>query len=308
MANPQSSHSSLQVPQGMEITAEIKPGYDAILTREALELVATLHRAFEPRRQQLLQARAERTKRLDAGERPDFLAETKSVREGDWKIAPLPQDLQCRRVEITGPVERKMIINALNSGADSLHDRLRRFEYAELGQPDHRPYQSEGRGAPHDLAGTERQVVHAQRQGRHADRASARLASGREAREGRRQARVGRHLRLRALHGAQREGTSRARRGPVLLSAEDGEPSRSASVERHLRRRAGSGRRAARHDSRDGADRNHRRRLRNGRDPVRAARTQLGPERRPLGLHLLGDQEVQGRPRLLPGRPLARSR
>ncbi len=103
----------------MEITAEIKPGYEAILTREALELVAALHRTFEPRRQQLLQARVERTKRLDAGERPDFLAETQSVREGDWTIAPLPQDLQCRRVEITGPVERKMIINALNSGADS---------------------------------------------------------------------------------------------------------------------------------------------------------------------------------------------
>ena len=111
--------SSLSLPQGMEITAEIKPGYEAILTREALELVAALHRTFEPRRQQLLQARVERTKRLDAGERPDFLAETKNVREGDWKIAPLPQDLQCRRVEITGPVERKMIINALNSGADS---------------------------------------------------------------------------------------------------------------------------------------------------------------------------------------------
>ncbi len=119
MANPQSSQSSLQLPQGMEIKAEIKPGYEAILTREALELVAALHRTFEPRRQQLLQARAERTQRLDAGERPDFLAETKNVREGDWKIAPLPQDLQCRRVEITGPVERKMIINALNSGADS---------------------------------------------------------------------------------------------------------------------------------------------------------------------------------------------
>ena len=56
---------------------------------------------------------------LDAGERPNFLAETKHVREGNWTIAPLPADLQCRRVEITGPVERKMIINALNSGADA---------------------------------------------------------------------------------------------------------------------------------------------------------------------------------------------
>jgi malate synthase len=109
----------LALPKGMEITAEIRPGFETILTRDALELVAKLHRTFEPRRQALLQARVERTRRLDAGERPDFLRETKSVREGDWKIAPLPQDLQCRRVEITGPVERKMIINALNSGADS---------------------------------------------------------------------------------------------------------------------------------------------------------------------------------------------
>ncbi|MCA3856683.1 malate synthase A, partial [Burkholderia sp.] len=109
----------ITLPQGMTITGEIKPGYEAILTPAALELVAALHRTFEPRRQTLLQARVERTKRLDAGERPDFLAETKSIREGDWKVAPLPADLQCRRVEITGPVERKMIINALNSGADS---------------------------------------------------------------------------------------------------------------------------------------------------------------------------------------------
>jgi malate synthase len=117
--NMANSLTSLPLPQGMEISAEIKPGYEAILTSEALELVAALHRTFEPRRQELLQARAERTKRLDAGERPNFLAETKSVRDGDWTIAPLPRDLQCRRVEITGPVERKMIINALNSGADS---------------------------------------------------------------------------------------------------------------------------------------------------------------------------------------------
>src|ERR1700754_3038519 len=113
MANP------LPLPQGMNITGEIKPGFDTILAREALALVAQLHRAFEPRRRELLKARAERVKRLDAGERPDFLASTKSIREGDWKVAPLPADLQCRRVEITGPVERKMIINALNSGADS---------------------------------------------------------------------------------------------------------------------------------------------------------------------------------------------
>ena len=111
--------NTLSLPQGMQITGAIEPGFETILTEPALELVAKLHRAFESRRRELLNARAERVRRLDAGERPDFLEETRAVREGDWKIAPLPKDLECRRVEITGPVDRKMIINALNSGADS---------------------------------------------------------------------------------------------------------------------------------------------------------------------------------------------
>ena len=106
-------------PAGMTISGEIKPGYDTILTPAALELVARLHRAFEPRRQELLALRVARAARLDAGERPDFLPETAHIRAGDWSIAPLPQALLCRRVEITGPVERKMVINAFNSGADS---------------------------------------------------------------------------------------------------------------------------------------------------------------------------------------------
>ena len=88
-----------------------------VLTPEALAFVAELHRRFNGRRLELLAARAERQKRFDAGEKPDFLAETAAVRAGDWKVAPIPADLQDRRVEITGPVDRKMIINALNSGA-----------------------------------------------------------------------------------------------------------------------------------------------------------------------------------------------
>ncbi len=109
----------MALPAGMEIKAPLHTGFDTVLTDEALALVAALHRQFEPRRKELLARRVERTKRLDAGERPDFLAETRNVRDGDWKVAPVPADLQCRRVEITGPVERKMIINALNSGADA---------------------------------------------------------------------------------------------------------------------------------------------------------------------------------------------
>jgi malate synthase len=88
-----------------------------VLTPEALAFLAQLHRRFDGRRLELLAARQARQARFDAGEAPDFLAETAAVRAGDWKVAPIPADLTDRRVEITGPVDRKMIINALNSGA-----------------------------------------------------------------------------------------------------------------------------------------------------------------------------------------------
>ncbi len=88
-----------------------------ILSPEALEFVALLQSEFEPRRRELLAARAERWQRLKDGELPDFLPETRSVRESEWRVPEAPADLRERRVEITGPVERKMMINALNSGA-----------------------------------------------------------------------------------------------------------------------------------------------------------------------------------------------
>jgi malate synthase len=88
-----------------------------ILTDDALAFVTDLQRRFGSRRSELLQARAERQQRLGAGELPDFLPETREVRESDWTIEPVPADLQDRRVEITGPTDRKMVINALNSGA-----------------------------------------------------------------------------------------------------------------------------------------------------------------------------------------------
>jgi len=88
-----------------------------VLTPEALDFVASLHRRFNATRETLLRARIARQEVLDAGIAPDFLVETRSVREGHWEVAPAPADLDDRRVEITGPVERKMMINALNSGA-----------------------------------------------------------------------------------------------------------------------------------------------------------------------------------------------
>ncbi len=103
--------------EGLEITAPISDSFAEILTPEALAFVVKLQRSFNKRRIELLAARDERQKLIDQGELPDFLPETKSVRESDWMAAPIPADLQDRRVEITGPVDRKMIINALNSGA-----------------------------------------------------------------------------------------------------------------------------------------------------------------------------------------------
>jgi malate synthase len=92
-------------------------GADQILTPEALEFLAELHERFNERRLALLDARAERQKRFDAGELPDFPEETRDIREGDWKVGSIPTDLLDRRVEITGPTNAKMVINALNSGA-----------------------------------------------------------------------------------------------------------------------------------------------------------------------------------------------
>lgn len=103
--------------QGVEISAPIHRQQETVLSRPALQFIADLHRRFNARRLELLAAQKERQRRLDAGERPDFLPQTKQIRESEWTVAPIPKDLLDRRVEITGPVDRKMIINALNSGA-----------------------------------------------------------------------------------------------------------------------------------------------------------------------------------------------
>ena len=105
------------LPSGVEVLGEITPAFAEILTPEALAFVAKLQRHFGTRRKQCLERRQERQRLLDQDEGLDFLPETKQIREGDWKCAPIPSDIQDRRVEITGPTDRKMVINALNSGA-----------------------------------------------------------------------------------------------------------------------------------------------------------------------------------------------
>ena len=103
--------------QGVEIHGALGPRAGEVLSDAAMAFLAALHRKFNPSRLRLLTLREERQARFDKGELPDFLPETRHVRDGDWKVAPIPADLQDRRVEITGPTDRKMVINALNSGA-----------------------------------------------------------------------------------------------------------------------------------------------------------------------------------------------
>ena len=110
--------ASLVLPDGLTLLAEPTADHTEILGHDALAFVAELERRFGPRRRELLALRTERQAALDAGAALDFLEETAHVRAGDWKVAELPDDLLDRRVEITGPVDRKMIINALNSGAN----------------------------------------------------------------------------------------------------------------------------------------------------------------------------------------------
>ena len=110
--------TNLQLPDGVEVTGEVKPGYEEILSPTALELIARLHRELEPRRQAALAARTQVVEAIDAGGTLDFLEETRAVREDDsWRVAKPAPGLVDRRVEITGPTDRKMTINAMNSGA-----------------------------------------------------------------------------------------------------------------------------------------------------------------------------------------------
>src|SRR3954465_8419477 len=102
---------------GIEISGPTEEQLNQVLTEDALEFVAELHRRFDERRRRLLRKRAGRQPPLDGGGTLDFLDETREIRDGDWSVAPPPPDLEKRWVEITGPVDRKMVINALNSGA-----------------------------------------------------------------------------------------------------------------------------------------------------------------------------------------------
>jgi malate synthase len=102
---------------GIDVTGEVPTDVAQVLSPEALAFVGALHREFNPTREALLARRSERQTEIAGGKRPAFLTETRSVREGEWRVGPAPAPLNDRRVEITGPTDRKMMINALNSGA-----------------------------------------------------------------------------------------------------------------------------------------------------------------------------------------------
>jgi len=104
--------------QHLVIRGELRSGYEKVLTPGAVAFIAELERKFGPERRRLLARRADIQRRLDTGWKPDFLPETKPIRDGDWRVAPIPRDIEDRRIEITGPTDRKMVINALNCGAN----------------------------------------------------------------------------------------------------------------------------------------------------------------------------------------------
>ena len=106
-------------PDNVSITGDFKDSYNEILSPEAINFLIELHNKFNTKRIDLLEKRKEREKLINNGHLPDFLTSTSEIRNQDWKVAPVPKDLQNRKVEITGPTDRKMVINALNSGANA---------------------------------------------------------------------------------------------------------------------------------------------------------------------------------------------
>ncbi len=231
---------------GVHVHASPSPRQAEILTDEALAFVADLHRRFNARRLELLARRMERQKLFDAGQLPHFLTETKAVRDGDWKVAPIPADLMDRRVEITGPVDRKMIVNALNSGAKVF---MADFEdatspmFANMieGQANLKDRWA-GRIDFTDPATGKTYALKSEPC--RADGAPARLASAGAARDGRRSGNVRRAVRLRPLRLPLRQDPDGSRRDARLLSAEAGKPPRGAPLERGLLTRRSRARRA----------------------------------------------------------------
>ena len=276
---------------------------EAIITPQAMRLVTELQRRFNPRRLELLAARQGRQAAIDAGAMPDFLPETAAIRAADWNIAPVPADLQDRRVEITGPVERKMMINALNSAGAGLHGRLART-------PAHRPGRTSSRASrtsrTPSIAPSATPIRPAGKHYSLNDRTATLIVRPRGWHL------VEKHVRIDGepvsaslfdfgvYLANNHESLARHGTGPYFYL-----PKMESHLEARLwndvlrRRPRASGHAAGNHQG-HGAHRDHSRRLRDGRDPLRTARAFGRPELRPLGLHLQLHQEI---PRTAPIRP-----
>ena len=237
------------MPDGIELHGPVVPERDRILTEEALAFVGDLQRRFGPVRLELLRRREERQAEIDAGVMPDFLVATRDVRESEWTVAPAPADLDDRRVEITGPAEPKMMINALNSGARvfmaDLEDALSpTWANVVAGQA---AIADATRGTL-TFDSPEGKAYRLERGAGHARRPAARLAPHRVARAGRRRPDLGVAVRLRDVPvPLGRARRSRPGAGRTCTSPSSSRTTRRASGTRSSstpRRRSGS--RAAR--------------------------------------------------------------
>ena len=287
----------LDLPPGCAVSGTLRPGFETILTREAMDFVVELARKFGPRVEELLARREVRQKEIDAGALPDFLAETRAIRESEWHVTSIPADLQDRRVEITGPTDRKMIINALNSGAKvfmadcedsmtptwdnvvqgqiNLRDAAaRRIEFAS---PDGKQYR---------LNPTIATLIVRPR-GWHLYEKHI-LVDGKQV--------PGAFVDFGLYLFHNHAELKRQRHRPVFLPAEDREPPRGAPLGGRVPARRSAPRPRAADDQGDAADRGDPRGLRDGRDPLGAARLHRRAQLRPLGLHLQLHQEVQPLP------------
>ncbi len=292
-------------------STSVAPTYrrDRILTDEALAFVADLQRRFGPVRLDLLGRRQERQAELDAGIRPDFLVgDDRRPRGSDWKVAPAPADLEDRRVEITGPAEPKMMINALNSGArvfmadleDALSPTWANVVGGQAAIADATRGTLDLRFARGQVLPAERAPRHARSSGRAAGTSSSRTSWSTACRSRRRCSTSGCTCsipaRRRSSAGAGRTCTSRSSSRTAR---------RALWNEVFVHAQAALGIPRGQHP-RDGPDRDDPRRVRDGRDPVRAARARRGAQRRTLGLPVQRHQEVPDVARTSP-RPTARS-
>ena len=295
------------LPEGVVIRGAIKPGWEALLSSEALAFVAGLERKFGGR----APPAARPARRDPAPPRCRLEARFPGRDQGDprRRLAGGADPARHRR-----PPHRDHRPDRPQDGdqraelrGQCLHGRFRGRDHALLGQS------ARGAGefvrcgaADHRLRRSrDRPALRAERQDRGAVRAAARLASAGKACAGRWRADVGRAVRFRPVLFPQRQGIGGARHRPLFLSAEDREPSRGPAVERGVRACAGGARPAQGHDQGDRADRDHPRRLRDGRDPLRAARPFGRAQLRALGLHLQHHQEIRRGPGLPDAGPRA---